>query len=88
MKNFDLIVEVSESKYIIPCMLGSARCHRNIPYKLLIGSFPQFVSKCSKEKSWKLSRDYLSFTSASFDIDGNVKLRLSLSLSGEVQLQF
>ena len=91
MEKFDLIVDVSDEsgrRYIIPCMLGSTKVHNDIPYKLLLGSFPQFVSKCSKEKNWKLSRNHLSYTTASFDVGQNVELCLSLSLSGEVQQKF
>ena len=91
MEKFDLLVDVSdesEHKYIIPCMLRS-KCTRisqkEIPYKLLIGSFPQLVSKCSKERDWKLCRENLSYTTASFDIGKGMKLHLSLTVSGEVQ---
>ena len=91
MEKFDLLVDVSddsEHKYIIPCMLRSKRTkisQKEIPYKLLIGSFPQLVSKCSKERDWKLHRDNLSYTTASFDIGKGMKLHLSLTVSGEVQ---
>ena len=60
MEKFDLLVDVSnksEHKYIIPCMLCSKHTkisQKEIPYKLLIGRFPQLVSKCSKERDWKL----------------------------------
>ena len=90
MEKFDLLVDVSDGsrrKYIIPCMLGS-EVHKDVPYKALIGSFPQFVSKCSKEKNWKLGLDHLSYTSASFDIGENVKLSLSLSMPVHVQTKF
>ena len=91
MEKFDLLVNVPddlEHKYIIPCMLHSKRTkisQKEIPYKLLIGSFPQLVSKCSKEKGWKLCRENLSYTTASFDMGNGTKLHLSLTVSGEVQ---
>ena len=90
MEKFDLLVDVSDGlrrQYIIPCMLGS-EVYKDVPYKALIGSFPQFVSKCSKEKNWRLSLDRLSYTSASFDIGENVKLSLSLSMPVHVQTKF
>ena len=90
MEKFDVLVDVSDGlrrKYIIPCMLGS-EVHQNVPYKALIGSFPQFVSKCSKEKNWKLRLDQLSYTHASFDVGENVKLSLSLSMPVHVQTKF
>ena len=92
MEKFDLLVDVSdhlERKYIVPCMLGS-KFYKDVPYKALIGSFPQFVSKCSKEKNWKLdgNQDYLSYTNATFDIGDNVKLSLSLSQLVQVQTKF
>ena len=91
MEKFDLLVDVSdesEHKYVIPCMLSSKRTkisQKEIPYKLLIGSFPQLVSKCSKVIDWKLCQDNRSYTTASFDIGKGMKLHLSLSVSGEVQ---
>ena len=91
MEKFDLLVNVSnksEHKYVIPCMLWSKRTkisQKEIPYKLLIGSFPQVVSKCSKERGWELSQENLSYTTASFDIGNGMKLHLSLTVSGEVQ---
>ena len=91
MEKFDLLVDVSDEsqhKYIIPCMLRSKHTkisQKEIPYKLLIGSFPQLVSKCSKMKDWKLCQDNRSYTTASFDIGDDVKLHLSLTVSGEVQ---
>ena len=91
MEKFDLLVDVSddsEHKYIIPCMLRSKRTkisQKEIPYKLLIGSFPQLVSKCSKERDWKLCEENLSYTTASFNIGKGMKLHLSLTVSGEVQ---
>ena len=91
MEKFDLLVDVSddsEYKYIIPCMLRSKRTkisQKEIPYKLLIGSFPQVVSKCSKKRGWKLCRENLSYTTATFDIGKGTKLHLSLTVSGEVQ---
>ena len=91
MEKFDLLVDVSdesEHKYIIPCMLSSKHTkisQKEIPYKLLIGSFPQLVSKCSKVTDWKLCQDNRSYTTASFDIRKGTKLNLSLTVSGEVQ---
>ena len=91
MEKFDLLVNVSnkaEHKYIIPCMLRSKRTRisqKEIPYRLLIGSFPQLVSKCSKERGWELSPENLSYTTASFNIRKGMKLHLSLTVSGEVQ---
>ena len=91
MEKFDLLVNVSnksEHKHIIPCMLRSKRTkisQKEIPYKLLIGSFPQLVSKCSKERDWKLCEENLSYTTASFHIENRTKLHLSLTVSGEVQ---
>ena len=91
MEKFDLLVDVSdesEHKYIIPCMLRSKRTkisQKEIPYKLLIGSFPQLVSKCSKERGWELSQENLSYTTASFGIGNGTKLHLSLTVSGGVQ---
>ena len=91
MKKFDLLVDVSDKsgyKYIVPCMLCSKRTkvsQQEIPYKLLIGSFPQLVSKCSKERDWNLCQDNLSYTTASFNIGKDMKLHLSLTVSGEVQ---
>ena len=91
MEKFDLLVDVSDEsghKYIIPCMLSSKRTRisqKEIPYKLLIGSFPQLVSKCSKVSSWKLCQENLSYTTASFGIGNGIKLHLSLTVSGEVQ---
>ena len=92
MEKFDLLVDVTDHfgrKYIIPCMLGS-KFYKDVPYKALIGSFPQFVSKCSKEKNWKLDRnsDNLSYTNATFDIGDSVKLSLSLSQFVQVQTKF
>ena len=92
MEKFDLLIDVSdhlERKYIIPCMLGS-KFYKDVPYKALIRSFPQFVSKCSKEKNWKLdgNQDHLSYTNATFDIGDNVKLSLSLSQLVQVQTNF
>ena len=90
MEKFDLLVDVSDGfrrEYIIPCMLSS-EAQKDIPYKALIGSFPQFVSKCSKEKNWNLSLDHLSYTHASFDIGENVRLSLSLSIPVHVQTKF
>ena len=80
MEKFDLLVDVSDEsghKYIIPCMLRSKRTkisQKEIPYKLLIGSFPQLVSKCSKERGWKLCEDNLSYTTASFNIGKGMKV--------------
>ena len=90
MEKFDLIVDVSDEsgrKYIIPSMLGST-VQQDIPHKALIGSFPQLISKCSKEKNWKLRRSDLSYTTATFDIGGKAKLSLSLSLPVHVQTKF
>ena len=90
MERFDLIVDVSDEsgrKYIIPSMLGST-VQQDIPHKALIGSFPQLISKCSKEKNWKLSRSDLFYTTATFDIGGKAKLSLSLSLPVHVQTKF
>ena len=91
MERFDLLVNVSDEtghKYIIPCMLPSKYTkisQKEIPYKLLIGSFSQLVSKCSKERDWKLCRENLSYTTASFEMANDTKLHLSLTVSGEVQ---
>ena len=91
MERFDLLVDVSnksEHKYVIPCMLPSKRTkisQKEIPYKLLIGSFPQLVSKCSKVINWNLWEENLSYTTASFLIGQGTKLHLSLTVSGEVQ---
>ena len=92
MEKFDLLVDVSdhlERKYIIPCMLGS-KFYKDVPYNARIGSFPQFVSKCSKEKNWKLdeNQDHLCYTNATFDIGDNVKLSLSLSQLVQVHTKF
>ena len=90
MKKFDLLVDVSDQlghKYIIPCMLGS-KFHKEKPHKALIGSFPQFVSKCLKEMNWEISQDKLSYTTTSFNIGRNVKLSLSLLLPVQVQTKF
>ena len=92
MEKFDLLIDVSDHlgrKYIIPCMLEST-FYKDLPYKALVGSFPQFVSKCSKEKNWKLDlhQDHLSYTNATFDIGDNVKLSLSLSQLVQVQTKF
>ena len=90
MEKFDLIVDVSDEsgrKYIIPSMLGS-KVQQDIPHKVLIGSFPQLISKCSKEKNWKLSGSDLSYTTATFEIGGKAKLSLSLSLPVHVQTNF
>ena len=90
MEKYDLLVDVSdntERKYIIPCML-SFKCHKDAPHKGLIGSFPQFLSKCSKEKNWKLDPHNISYTNATFDIDDNIKLTLSLSQPVQIQTHF
>ena len=91
MEKFDILIDVSDAtghKYIIPCMLHSKFSkitQKDIPYKLLIGSFPQLISKCSKVNNWKIIGDNLSFTTASFTIGNGTKLHLSLTVSGEVQ---
>ena len=90
MEKFDLLVDVSdhlERKYIIPCMLES-NIHKGEPSKVLIGSFPQFVSKCSKETNWKLTQKDLSYTNATFNIGDDVKLSLSLSQPVQIQTHF
>ena len=90
MEKYDLLVDVSdgvERKYIIPCMLGS-NFNKRVPSKVLIGSFPQFVSKCSKEKKWELNRKDLSYSNATLDIGDGVKLSLSLSQPVQIQTQF
>ena len=90
MKKFDLLLDVSDQqghKYIIPCMLGS-KFYKEKPHKTLIGSFPQFVSKCSKETNWEISQDKLSYTTTSFNIGRNVKLSLSLLLPVQVPTKF
>ena len=90
MEKYDLLVDVSdglERKYIIPCMLSS-NIHKGEPSKVMIGSFPQFLSKCSKEKNWKLTQKDLSYTNATLDIGDNVKLSLSLSQPVQIQTQF
>ena len=91
LEKFDILIDVSNEsghKYIIPCMLRSkfTKISQNdIPYKLLIGSFPQLVSKCSKVSNWRLCQDNLSYTTASFDIGKGMKVHLSLTVSGEVK---
>ena len=90
MERFDLIVDVSDEsgrKYIIPSMLGS-KFQQDIPHKVLMGSFPQLISKCSKEKNWKISQDNLSYSTASFNIGRNVKLSLSLLQPVQVHIKF
>ena len=91
LEKFDILIDVSDAtghKYVIPCMLHSKFSkitQKEIPYKLLIGSFPQLVSKCSKVNNWNIIGDNLSFTTASFNIGKGMKLHLSLSVSEEVQ---
>ena len=91
LEKFYILIDVSDEtghKYIIPCMLHSKFSkisQKEIRYKLLIGSFPQLVSKCSKVDNWKIIGDNLSFTTASFDIGKGMKLHMSLFVSGEVQ---
>ena len=92
MQTYDLLVnvDVKKRKYIIPCMLPSDRIEipqKDLPCKLLVGSFPHLVAKCSKIEGWKLCTkpDELCYTTASFDIEGGGKVELSLSPSGEVR---
>ena len=90
MEKYDLLVDVSDNtgrKYIIPSLLDS-NFHKEVSSKVLIGSFPQFVSKCSKEKNWKLTLKDLSYTNATLDIGDGVKLSLSLSQPVQIQTNF
>ena len=57
--------------------------------RILIGSFHQLLSKCSKVKNWKLCADPqenpLSYTDVSFNIPEGMKLVLTLSNKGQLR---
>ena len=57
----------------------SAEQNPRVGNSLLVGTFHQLLSECSKTQNWKLcTEDHLSYTDASFEIRRGIRLALTL----------
>ena len=57
----------------------SAEQNPRVGNSLLVGTFHQLLSECSKTQNWRLcAEDHLSYTDASFDIRRGIRLALTL----------
>ena len=70
-----------------------ARYKQVTGHRFVIGTFHRLLSRCSKEEDWKLCTDaesmenHLSYTAATFDIRGGMKMALTLSSAREIRVR-